>query len=68
MAIHHTANRRAFRPVKAVGSQPVQIRAKIGAITFTGNVHRAADGSEYFTYVTAKGDAKVAHKFTRVDA
>lgn len=35
------------------------VRAKVGAITYTGNVV----GAE-FHYVTSKGDAKVAHKFT----
>lgn len=61
-----SAKKRAAALRAAEGNVPVQVRAKVGAITFTGNVHQGEDGSEYFTYVTSKGDAKVARKFTRV--
>lgn len=67
MAVHHKANHRPFRPVRAANSQPVTVRAKVGAVTFTGNVHKGEGGAEYFTYVTKGGVAKVAQKFSVVE-
>lgn len=59
-----SAKKRAAALHRAENSEPRQVKAKVGAITFTGNVHTSEEGEEYFTYVTSKGQAKLARKFT----
>lgn len=62
------AANRKFAPVAklvtTVGAHLV--KAKVGAITYTGRVIDIIEG-QVFEYVTSKGDVKTAMKFTVLD-